>query len=165
MDKSPDMNHMEPTNANCAAHIENMKILEDRQTELARDITAIKDLLQKIDTAISGDPGRGVMGVVSRVARLEEEVAIFRRNNYVGQETYSVLAARVEAQGRITEALQKTIEVHQVVITEYVNSKNIAKGATWMAGKMGAAIWGFISVGGLVLLLKLGALLAPFFSK
>jgi 5-carboxymethyl-2-hydroxymuconate isomerase len=156
---------MEPQNHNCQIHIENMKVLEDRQAELARDIASIKDLLQKIDTSISGDAGRGVMGVVSRVVRLEEEMAAVRRSNYVNHDTYSVLAARVEAQGRITEALQKTIEVHQVVITEYVNNKNQAKGATWMAGKFGAAIWGFISVGGLVLLLKLGAWLAPFFAK
>jgi hypothetical protein len=142
-----------------------MQLLEDKQNELARDISQIKDLLQKIDTSISGDAGRGVMGVVTRVAKLEDEVAIIRRGNYVGQETYSVLAARVEAQGRITEALQKTIEVHQVVITEYVNRKNKAEGATWMAGKFGAAIWAFISVGGLILLLKLGALLSPFFQK
>ena len=159
------MTYPDQNNFNLSAQIESIKMLEDRQSELARDIATIKDLLQKIDTSISGDPGRGVLGVVSRVVKLEEEIANIRRSNYVGNDTHTILAARVEAQGRITEALQKTIEVHQVVITEYVNSKNQAKGATWMAGKMGAAVWSFISVGGLIILLKIGAWLAPLFDK
>ena len=154
---------MMPSNVNRASHTEAIESLESKQNELTLAIADIRDLLRKIDTSISGDAPRGITGVVTRLAKLEEEVGILKRGDFVGSSAYNMTVAQVNAQGRVIEAVQKSIEAHQVVITEYVNNKNRVEGAAGAKDKFVAYTWTFIGAGGLYVLMKMAAVLAPVF--
>ena len=163
--KEHNMNEsdMIPSTQMSTTHAESILSLEKRQYELSNAINDIKELLRKIDTSISGDAPRGVAGVVTRLAKLEEEVSVLKRGDYVGSAAYNLTVSRVDAQGRVIEAIQKSIEAHQVVITEYVNSKNRVEGATWATGRIFAGVWAFVGAGGLFVLMKLFSAIAPIF--
>ena len=138
------------------------KVLEDAQLEFTKDLGEIKDLLTSIKTSLVGDAPLGVSGIAARLVKVEADVAAIQRGNYVGVDVHNVLASRVDASTRVIEEVQKILNAHQSVITEYVNSKARREGASWMAGKIGKAVWAFIGAGGLVLFVKLSALLAPY---
>lgn len=150
----PPLDHSE-NSYNCMMHANKMRELESRQSTLEGTLVEIKDLLGKIDVAISGDMPRGVAGAIYRLAKLEEDVLAIKRGNYVGSDMHNSLVTRVDAHTRVLEESQKILATHQVVITEYVNNKARKEGATWMAGKIGKWAWAFIGAGGLVVVVKI----------